>query len=200
MWIDINTFINSPELKAQVSFADHLSSVVCLSVCPPIKFSHFHLLLQNHWANFNQTWYMAYLGKVDSILFKWRSTSFSKGRELWNSKNTLKTLKNLLLQNHWSNFSQTWHKTFLGEWNSSLLKWRAIPFLKERQLGNNITTLRTFKNLLLQKHLGNFRVLLINCWVFYERYSVFPTMATQSEWFESTNAARQYYVMHNLII
>ena len=47
---------SSPELKAQVSFSDHLSSVVCLSVrlC---NFSHFHLLLKNHWANFNQTWH-----------------------------------------------------------------------------------------------------------------------------------------------
>ena len=27
---------SSPELKAQVSFSDHLSSVVCLSVCPSI--------------------------------------------------------------------------------------------------------------------------------------------------------------------
>ena len=62
---------SSPELKAQVSFSDHLSSVVCLSVRPSVRtsvrlsvclsvrlsvnFSHFHLLLQNHWANFNQT-------------------------------------------------------------------------------------------------------------------------------------------------
>ena len=42
---------------------DHLSSVclsvgrsVCSSVRPSVNFSHFHLLLQNHWANFNQTW------------------------------------------------------------------------------------------------------------------------------------------------
>ena len=27
---------SSPELKAQVSFSDHLSSVVCLSVCPSV--------------------------------------------------------------------------------------------------------------------------------------------------------------------
>ena len=50
---------SSPELKAQVSFSDHLSSVVCLSVCLSVhlsvNFSHFHLFLQNHWANFNQT-------------------------------------------------------------------------------------------------------------------------------------------------
>ena len=43
-----NNFFSSPELKAQVSFSDHLLSVVCLSVCPSVNFSHFHLLLQNH--------------------------------------------------------------------------------------------------------------------------------------------------------
>ena len=63
---------SSPELKAQVSFSDHLSSVVCLSVC--------HLLLQNHWTNFNQTWQSASLGEEDSWLFKWKDPPFSKGR------------------------------------------------------------------------------------------------------------------------
>ena len=67
-------FFSSPELKAQVSFSDHLSSVVCLSVCLSVRlsvnFSHFHLLLQNHWANFNQTWHKVSLGEGDSSLFK----------------------------------------------------------------------------------------------------------------------------------
>ena len=31
----------------------------------------------------------------------------------------------LILQNHWFNFNQTWHKTSLGNWNSSLFKWKA---------------------------------------------------------------------------
>ena len=59
-------------------------SSVCLSVCvsvrPSINFSHFHLLLQNHWANFNQTWHKASLGEGDSSLFKWRAPPFCKGR------------------------------------------------------------------------------------------------------------------------
>ena len=66
--------LSSPELKAQVSFSDHLSSVVYLSVCLSVRlsvnFSHFHLLLQNHRANFNQTWHKASLGEGDSSLFK----------------------------------------------------------------------------------------------------------------------------------
>ena len=65
---------SSPELKAQVSFSDHLSSVVCLSVRlsvrPSVNFSHFHLLLQNHWANFNQAWHKVSLGEGDSYLFR----------------------------------------------------------------------------------------------------------------------------------
>ena len=65
-----NKIFSSPELKAQVSFSDRLSSVVCL----------FHLLLQNHLANFNQTWHKVFLGEGDSSLFKWRATPFPKGR------------------------------------------------------------------------------------------------------------------------
>ena len=40
--------------------------------------------------------------------------------------------KNLLLENHWANFNQTWHKTSLGEEDSSLFKWNAPPFSKGR--------------------------------------------------------------------
>ena len=69
---------SSPELKAQVSFSDRLSSVVCPSVCPSVclsvclsvNFSYFRLLLKNHWANLNQTWHKASLGEGDSSLFK----------------------------------------------------------------------------------------------------------------------------------
>ena len=53
---------------------------------------------------------------------KERATPYSKGRSLQNRENTLIKFKNLLLQNHWANFNQTWHKAFLGEGGSSLLK------------------------------------------------------------------------------
>ena len=54
--------------------------VVAVVVVVVVNFSHFHLLLQNHWANFNQTWHKASLGEGDSSLFKWRAPPFPKGR------------------------------------------------------------------------------------------------------------------------
>ena len=92
---------SSPELKAQVSFSDRLSSVVCLSVrlsvrpSVSVNFSYFRFLLMNHWTNFNQTCHKAVLGEGDSSLFKWRAPPFSKGRYLWYSENTLMKFKNL---------------------------------------------------------------------------------------------------------
>ena len=65
---------SSPELKAQVSFSDCLSSVR-----PSVNCSHFYFL-QNHWANFYQTWHISVsLGDRDSSLFKWTATTFSRG-------------------------------------------------------------------------------------------------------------------------
>ena len=89
-------------------------------------------LLQNHWANFNQTWQKASLGEGDSSLFKWRTCPFPRGDNYTNSENTLMKFKNILLQNHWANFNQTWHKASLGKGNLCLLKWRAPPFSKGR--------------------------------------------------------------------
>ena len=37
--VHLPTVFSLPELKAQVSFTDHLSSVVCLSVCPSVRLS-----------------------------------------------------------------------------------------------------------------------------------------------------------------
>ena len=39
----------------------------------------------------------------------------------------------LLLQKYLANFNQTWHKVFLGEWDSSLFKWRAKPWANSNQ-------------------------------------------------------------------
>jgi hypothetical protein len=64
----MNIFVSSPELKAQVSFSGRPS--VRLSVRLSVKHLHFRLLLQNRWANFNQSWHKSSLGKGDSELYK----------------------------------------------------------------------------------------------------------------------------------
>ena len=63
-------FFRSPELKAQFSYPGRLLSVACLSICCSVNFSHFHLLLQNRQANFNQTWHKSFLSNGNSSLFK----------------------------------------------------------------------------------------------------------------------------------
>ena len=73
------------------------------------------LNLKNHWANFNQTWLKASLGEGDSSVFKWRDMPFFQGEIIMKYKNTLTKSKILLLQNHWVNFIQTWHKASLGK-------------------------------------------------------------------------------------
>ena len=120
---------SSPEQKVQVSFSDHNLSVVrrhcrrrrrrrcrrrlcklfTLSSSSPEPLGQFQPNLAQSILGWRR--------------FKWRATGD-------NSENTLTIFKNLLLQNHWSNFKQTWHKASLGKGNSSLFKWRATPFPK----------------------------------------------------------------------
>jgi hypothetical protein len=98
----LSALFSSPELKAQVSFSDRPLSGVCLSVCLSVcKLLHFRLLLQNRWANFNQK---------SKILTRSRKCKLLHFR--------------LLLQNRWANFNQIWHKSSLGEGDSSLFKGR----------------------------------------------------------------------------
>ena len=59
--------LSSPEPKAQVSFSDQNLSVVRRF---RRKLSHFSLLLQIHWANFNQTWHKASLDDSDLMFCK----------------------------------------------------------------------------------------------------------------------------------
>ena len=77
-------------LRPSLSFLAHLSRrskfvrcpvvVVVVVVAVVVNFLRFHLLLQNHWANFSQSWHKSYLGKGNLKLFKWRALLFSKGR------------------------------------------------------------------------------------------------------------------------
>ena len=75
-------------------------------------------ILQNYWANFNQTWQKASFGKGDTSLFKMKGHAFSKVGWYWHSENTLTTFKTLLLLNHLNNIHQIWHEASLGKGNS----------------------------------------------------------------------------------
>ena len=84
-------------------------------------------LLKNHWANFNQSWpkhpWMIGIHVSSNEVPR----PFPRGDNYEVSKNTLLKLNNLLLQNHWPSFNQTWHKAFLGEGDSILFKSRPHP-------------------------------------------------------------------------
>ena len=83
--------------------------VVGVVVLVVVNFSHF-LLLRNQKAIFNKTWHKTSLGEVDSSLFKWRATPFSKENHNKTAEkpNSLEILN--LLQNQLANFNQTWYK------------------------------------------------------------------------------------------
>ena len=49
------------------------------SVRPSVNFSHFHLLLQNRWTNFNQTWHKASLGEGIHVNSNEGSRRFPRG-------------------------------------------------------------------------------------------------------------------------
>ena len=71
--------------------------------------------------------------------FKWRPLPFSKGDNYEISKIHWQ-IKKPFLQNCWANFNQTWHKSTVGEGNSSLFKWRPPSLSK----GEIITKLRKY--------------------------------------------------------
>ena len=77
-------FLNTFLCKCSPIFSWRLKWAFLIKICPlsvvvvVVIFSHFHLL-QNRWANLNQTWQIASLGEGDSSLFKWRANSFPRG-------------------------------------------------------------------------------------------------------------------------
>ena len=94
----------------------------------------YHIPARQRWfyiLTFPNTNSMKYIFQNMNLLwekFVIYSEHFPVVCRLWNGKNTVMKLKNLLLQNHWANFNHIWHKTSFGEGNS----WRTIQFLKRR--------------------------------------------------------------------
>ena len=64
--------------------------IVCRSssVRLSLNFSHFHLLLKNHWANFKLTWHKASLCDEKLIFNKWGPFISQKGDKLNKFNNT----------------------------------------------------------------------------------------------------------------
>ena len=115
----VQNVFSSPELKAQVSFSDHLSSVVCLSVCPPVRSSvcpsvckpfTFSSSSPEPLGQFQPNLAQSILGKGSQVCSNEGPRHFPRGDNYEIAKNILIKLKNLLLQNHCANFNQTWHK------------------------------------------------------------------------------------------
>ena len=71
-WISVSDcctdIFRTPELKAGVRFSDRRLSVIRSHARLSVNFSQFYLL-QNHWANFNQSWRKASLGEWDLRFF-----------------------------------------------------------------------------------------------------------------------------------
>ena len=64
---------NIEKTKKCFSSPYHNLSVVVVDfvvIVVVVHFSHFHLLFQNHWINFNQTWHKTSLSEGDSSFFK----------------------------------------------------------------------------------------------------------------------------------
>ena len=78
---------SAPEPKAQVHYCDHALSVVRPSVRRPssvVNFSHFRLLLWNHWTEFNETWQEARSQRpLPSLCFSGRSEKQDGRPGLW---------------------------------------------------------------------------------------------------------------------
>ena len=53
--------------------------VMLVVVVVGVKFSPFHLLLQNHWANLNQTWHKVSLGEGIEVYSNEGPCPFSRG-------------------------------------------------------------------------------------------------------------------------
>ena len=67
--------------------------------CPSSLFSHFYLLLQNHWTNFNQICHKASLSEEDSSLFRCRAPPHFKGDDY------------AILKKNWRNFKIFFSRT-----------------------------------------------------------------------------------------
>ena len=111
-------FVSSPELKAQVSFTNRLSSFGLSRY-----FSHFHLLLQDQYTNFNRTWHKASFGKGIQICSNKGSCPYPRGVNNEIAKIHLGSLnKNLPYPKPMGQFQ--------ANVTQSILEWRRFKFVQ----------------------------------------------------------------------
>ena len=120
----ITTSLSDRKWLPRISFLAHLNQrfkwAILIKICPlsvvvvgvvvgVVNFSYFHLLLWNHWANFNQTWQGSSLGDGDSSLFKW--CSWPPGFWTYGPKRgkMYYFFKNLLVIRHWTKWFDIMH-------------------------------------------------------------------------------------------
>ena len=108
-----------------------------------VNFPHFHLLLQNHWVNFNQTWHKASLGEGDSSLFYRRAFYCEVVKIHWRTTGLISTSHPL---------KHPWMKEIQISLNGG-----PYPFSRGDNY-NKIVKIHIiiFKNLHLQNHRANF--------------------------------------------
>ena len=102
-------FLAKLSQKLKWVFLIKISPLSVFVIVAVVNISHFHLLLQNHWANFNKTWHKASLDKEDSSLFIWRAHRF-----LRRDSNEITKIYWQNKKNHRINFNQTWQKASFG--------------------------------------------------------------------------------------
>ena len=118
----LESIFSSPELKAQVSYSDHLLSVVCLSVCLSVNFYIFDFFSRTVGPILTRLGTNHSLGEGIQVCSNEGDCPSPRGDNSKRVKIHRIFLKNLLLQNQRPKFNQTWYESFLGKWNSKLLK------------------------------------------------------------------------------
>ena len=93
------------------------SVVVVLVVVVVVNFAHFHLLLQSHWTNLNQTWQKASLGEV-ILCSNERPNPFSRGD---NRTFSISSIPLLLRRPCFYEIRQCFNFSLSTKWNLSIL-------------------------------------------------------------------------------
>ena len=136
----IASFINAEWFLAHLSWKlkwaflitccpSSVCSSVCLSVCKLFTFSSSS---PEPLGQFQPNLAQSILRWGGFKFVQMKGPALFQGEIITKKWKLMTKLKNLLHQNHWAYFNQTWHKASLGKGDSSLFKWRALSSSKGR--------------------------------------------------------------------